>query len=187
MYCKADSFTKIRARIIFVDVILILQSRKKKPRLRSARTRHAPIYKISRTEITHWMASPFEDWLNFIKTGTYENEHEWTRKTKVTFTCQLTLGSIDFVTVFELQCLNVNLMSNDFCRTAGLRKKYRNFCVYSLLNVWNHFKLLCFPVFCFMSVCLRVVVFNFVVYFLPSTLYRSIHLHKKAVSLARPG
>ena len=158
MYCKADSFTKIRARIIFVDVILILQSRKKKPRLRSARRRHAPIYKISRTEITHWIASPFEDWLNFIKTGIYMkrmlsvfpfNEHEWTRKTKVTFTCQLTLGSRDFVTVFELQCLNVNLMSNDFCRTAVLRKKYMNFCVYSLLNVWNHFKLPCFPVFCF--------------------------------------
>lgn len=111
------------------------------------------------------------------------NEHEWTRKTKVTFTCQLTLGSIDFVTVFELQCLNVNLMWNDFCRTAVLRKKYMNFCVYSLLNVWNHFKLLCFPVFCFTSVCLRVVVFHFVVYFLPSTLYRSIHLHEKAVSL----
>ena len=36
-------------------------------RLRSARRRHAPINKISRTEITHWMASPFEDWLNFIK------------------------------------------------------------------------------------------------------------------------
>ena len=37
--------------------------------------------------------------------------------------------------------------------------------------------------FVFMSVCLRVVVFNFVVYFLPSTLYRSIHLHKIAVAL----
>ena len=41
--------------------------------------------------------------------------------------------------------------------------------------------------FVFMSVCLRVVVFNFVVYFLPSTLYRSIHLHKIAVALASPG
>ena len=61
------------------------------------------------------------------------NEHEWTRITKVTFTCQLTLGSIDFVTVFELQCLNVNLMSNDFCRTAVLRKKmYEFLCVFAL-------------------------------------------------------
>ena len=60
------------------------------------------------------------------------NEREWTRKTKVTFTSQLTLGSIDFVTVFELQCC-VNLMSNDLCRTALLRKKiYEFFCVFAL-------------------------------------------------------
>ena len=100
------------------------------------------------------------------------NEHEWTRKTKVTFTCQLTLGSIDFVTVFELQCLNVNLMWNDFCRTAVLRKKYMNFCVYSLLNVWNHFKLLCFPVFlfyvCVFTRCgLSFCCLLFALYFIP--------------------
>ena len=60
------------------------------------------------------------------------NEREWTRKTKVTFTCQLTLESIDLVT--ELQCLYVNLVSNNFCRTAVLKKK-KNFSVHSLLNV----------------------------------------------------
>ena len=63
------------------------------------------------------------------------NEREWTRKTKVTFTCQLTLESIDLVTVFELQCLYVNLMSNNFCRTAVLKKKKKNFSGHSLLNV----------------------------------------------------
>ena len=55
------------------------------------------------------------------------NEREWMRKTKVTFTCQLTLESIDLVTVFELQCLYVNLMSSNFCRTAVLKKKRRIF------------------------------------------------------------
>ena len=195
MYCKADSFTKIRARIIFVDVILILQSRKKKQdsgpladaMLQSTRFQEQklPIEWPLLLKIG-WISLKQVHMKRMLSVFPF-NEHELTRKTKVTFTCQLTLGSIGFVTVFKLQCLNVNLMSNDFCRTAVLRKKYMNFCVYSLLNVWNHFKLLCFPVFCFMSVCLRVVVFNFVVYFLPSTLYRFIHLHKKAVSLARPG
>ena len=60
------------------------------------------------------------------------NEREWTRKTKVTFTCQLTLESIDLVTVFELQCLYVNLVSNNFCRTAVLKKKEEFFCAFAL-------------------------------------------------------
>ena len=57
---------------LFLDVILISQSQKNRPRLRSARRRHAAIYRISRTEITHWTASPFEDCMHFIKTGTYK-------------------------------------------------------------------------------------------------------------------
>ena len=58
-------------RELFLDVILISQSPENRCRLRSTRRRDAPIYKISRTEITHWAASPFEDCLHFIKTGTY--------------------------------------------------------------------------------------------------------------------
>ena len=56
---------------LFLDVILISQSRENRHRLRSTRRRHAAIYKISRTEITHWTASPFEDSEYFIKTGTH--------------------------------------------------------------------------------------------------------------------
>ena len=51
-HCKAHSLKKIRGKL-FLDVILISQSRKNRPRLRSTRRRHATIYKISRTEITH--------------------------------------------------------------------------------------------------------------------------------------
>ena len=58
-------------RELFLEFILISQSPENRSRLRSTRRRNAPIYKISRTEITHWMASPFEDCLHFIKTGTY--------------------------------------------------------------------------------------------------------------------
>ena len=57
-------------RRLFLDVILILQSRENRPRLRYACRSHALISKISRTENTHWIVSPFEYCLNFIKTGT---------------------------------------------------------------------------------------------------------------------
>ena len=80
-----------------------MQSRENRPSLRSACSRDAPIYNISRTEITHWTASPFEDYSTFIKTGTYKNnlvsfftsnELKLTCKTSVTCTCWLTLESI---------------------------------------------------------------------------------------------
>ena len=55
------------------------------PSLRSACSRDAPIYNISRTEITHWTASPFEDYSTFVKTGTYKNN-------LVSFLLQLSLN-----------------------------------------------------------------------------------------------
>ena len=81
------------------------------------------------------------------------NEREWTRKTKVTFTCQLTLESIDLVTVFELQYLYVNLMSNNFCRTAVLKKKKKEFFCAFALNCLKSVQTPIFPQFFVLCLC----------------------------------
>ena len=65
---KADLFTKTGERII--SWFHLTEDRRK---LRFARRRHSPNYKISRTEITHGTVSSFEDKLNFIETGMYYN------------------------------------------------------------------------------------------------------------------